>query len=229
MNETQVFHLFAKLSKELRLKIWEESLPGPRTICITLQATDRIPQSKPVVADRKLATALLHVNQESREVAKKEYPICFTFLLPHEHVRFNSRLDTLLLTNPSIFETDTGELDEAMEISERTVKDLSPVRNLVLTYNPTEGKQVDAINCQSRHMHDLENLIIMVESSFEPNSVIGGIQSIFAILKMEERVQKDAKKISCKVPTVEGLTRSQLETRYPEAISGKGIYTKAIQ
>jgi hypothetical protein len=132
------------------------------------------------------------------------------------------------LTGPSIFETDTGGLDEATEISERTVKDLSPVRNLVLTYNPTEGKRVDAIKCQSRHMHNLENLIFMVESSPEPNSVIGGIQFIFAILKMEERVKKDAKKTSSKVPTVDGLTRSQLETRYPEAISGKSIYIKAI-
>jgi hypothetical protein len=88
-TSTQVFHLFPKLTPELRTMIWEATFE-PRIVALDYTkkhgfCTDETP---PVA---------LQVNHEACEIALKHYSLCFGNIFDTRVTYFNFILDTLYL------------------------------------------------------------------------------------------------------------------------------------
>ncbi|KAG0648978.1 hypothetical protein D0Z07_4845 [Hyphodiscus hymeniophilus] len=86
---TSSFDGFQQLPPELRLKIWEDSLPGARTIHLVKELVDESPrfgrrksQCTSTIPCPKTLVSMLHVCAESRAVVLKRYKALFS---PRSH------------------------------------------------------------------------------------------------------------------------------------------------
>lgn len=82
---TTTFPQFRKLPPELRLKIWEDSLPGARTIHLVKETRDEVThfgrrrsQCTSTIPCPRTLTSMLHVCAESRAVVLKRYKALFS-------------------------------------------------------------------------------------------------------------------------------------------------------
>jgi hypothetical protein len=138
------------LPAELRIKIWQVTLPGPRTIYTT-----RGSSNTPFVANRDIATALLHVNSESRQIAVKVYPICFSQLSGLEQVRFNYQSDSLAFQTTVVWDTTLTEDD----IYDKQVREnLKVVQHVILDFAPTRQEWVKFFIAQASTMDNLKSI-----------------------------------------------------------------------
>jgi hypothetical protein len=110
-SSTPKFDKFLKLPTELRLMIWEYSLPGPRTIIImrkdvhwkqVLKRMAAEGYAEPVTGAVAITTvpAILHVSFEAREYAQNYYKLSFGDFLIYKPVYFNFDIDTLYFDGP---------------------------------------------------------------------------------------------------------------------------------
>jgi hypothetical protein len=104
-DNERCFTLFPKFPKELRLKIWKHSLPGPRIIQIDYNYNDGpgLIDHDHHVKCRAKCPAMLHVNSEAREVAQKIYKPLFAQDLGHP-VFFDLENDFAYFCEPTAFE-----------------------------------------------------------------------------------------------------------------------------
>ncbi|KAH8784373.1 hypothetical protein BGZ57DRAFT_925369 [Hyaloscypha finlandica] len=112
------FTLFPKLPPELRNKIWEFALPGPRKITIEtwdcvivhvkLQHRHRQQQNKSDIP------VTLHVCRDSRAIALKHYSLAFSYRLLRA-VYFDFEIDTLHLVDEYALRAFTQSYDGEYE------------------------------------------------------------------------------------------------------------------
>jgi hypothetical protein len=74
-HQPNVFHYFPQLPPELRRKIWYHALPGPRVVSFDFVHRSR--DSMPHFETNHGPPTLLHVCNESREVALESYDLAF--------------------------------------------------------------------------------------------------------------------------------------------------------
>ncbi|KAJ6785037.1 hypothetical protein PWT90_05886 [Aphanocladium album] len=95
------FPLFSQLPPELRLRIWNYSLPSTRIVPVRCGADDLTPGSTPSLAAATGCTttipspANLHICTESRAEAAKSYHRCFGFARRPGHIYFDPDHDVL--------------------------------------------------------------------------------------------------------------------------------------
>jgi hypothetical protein len=107
------FHYFPHLCSELRLQIWELSLPPPRLVPPT---HSRIPPSSPNNNDWSGCTStaaiptILHVNRDSRAFAMidKGYSLSLNLIHRQPKIWFKFSIDVLYFSNPSRRRRSTG-------------------------------------------------------------------------------------------------------------------------
>jgi len=116
-SDAKMFTCFSKLPLEIRLMIWQAALPTEgRIVTISDKGKnyryprERDPVTQKIIRRKRLVYVhravastkipdILVVNQESRGVALKYYPLSFGELLGGKAVHFNVEKDTLLLKN----------------------------------------------------------------------------------------------------------------------------------
>lgn len=140
----KTFPFFPNLPRELRDKIWKQSLPGPRVVEIFPplknengggvygQELDISPRSSAVFST-------LHVCWESREIALKYYQPEFHHVLGGRPIYFNFETDTLFLNKdissfrmfePSLEELDYESAKDNYCMAQRDVEDLADWNNI---------------------------------------------------------------------------------------------------
>ncbi|KAL6877928.1 hypothetical protein HDV57DRAFT_116382 [Trichoderma longibrachiatum] len=96
-----LFHSFARLPAELRLKIWEASIPGPRLVSIQCGSNiSFVSKPSPSIVEEGCTStaptpACLHACAESRAEALKIYRPSFGFFRKPGHVWFNPKVDIM--------------------------------------------------------------------------------------------------------------------------------------
>jgi hypothetical protein len=85
------FSLFQSLPVELRAKIWEASLPGPRLV------ETRFLNMRCHLPTPRLPTPLLHISQEAREVALRSYRPLYRLSSPLPLIYIDPNVDILFV------------------------------------------------------------------------------------------------------------------------------------
>ncbi|KAM3505579.1 hypothetical protein MY11210_007916 [Beauveria gryllotalpidicola] len=101
LDRPESFSRFSDLPPEIRLVVWEYSLPGTRIVTVHCGADDLVPDSRrSLVAVLGCTTttpnpANLHICVESRTEAIKSYRRCFGFARRPGHIYFDPARDVL--------------------------------------------------------------------------------------------------------------------------------------
>lgn len=95
IDSPRQFLLFPELAVELRLKIWEYCLPGPRVVKVWYPKPAANQKSPPGLITSAPVPAILHVNRESRAEVLRTHPLLFGFHGRPGVVPFDPRNDVL--------------------------------------------------------------------------------------------------------------------------------------
>ncbi|KAM0515792.1 hypothetical protein ACHAPE_005871 [Trichoderma viride] len=140
------FHSFGKLPTELRLRIWELSLPGPRLVPIQCGSDNiSLPESSTISflassMTKDLTTgcmssapvpASLHVCTESRLETLQTYRPCFGFACGPGRVLFNPELDIMYFGPREGFMAANGQFRSCMNLCNQ--QELASVRRLAIS------------------------------------------------------------------------------------------------
>ncbi|PON24785.1 hypothetical protein TGAM01_v206293 [Trichoderma gamsii] len=138
------FHSFAKLPTELRLRIWELSLPSPRLVPIQCGSNGiSRPESSPTtLASLRLdftttgcmssapVPVNLHVCTESRLEALQTYRSCFGFARGPGQILFNPEIDIMYFGPCEGFMAANSQFRTCMMLCDQ--QDLASVRRLAI-------------------------------------------------------------------------------------------------
>ncbi|KAL7898541.1 hypothetical protein HDV63DRAFT_354969 [Trichoderma sp. SZMC 28014] len=179
------FHSFAKLPTELRLRIWELSLPSPRLVPIQC-GSNNISLSKPsppasLTSSRHTFTTAgcmssapvpvnLHVCTESRLEALQTYRPCFGFARGPSQIFFNPEIDIMYFGPCEGFMAANSQFRTCMMLCDQ--QELASVRRLAIndalfwignTYNSMTAARftLEVLREVATRMTGLEELIFV--------------------------------------------------------------------
>ncbi|KAI1852391.1 hypothetical protein JX265_003842 [Neoarthrinium moseri] len=162
------FTRFNDLPPELRIKIWQQSLPGPRTVAVKSPYAQRQPSPKSLedaVAQHgddvetwtstTQIPALLHVNAEARHEALKHYRLSLAVGISQPRVYVDFSRDTLFFGN--------AELKPECSSLWSATKDMDKVERLAVVpegaWRVFRWKKIDLNGLQKMiFVHDTEKL-----------------------------------------------------------------------
>lgn len=179
------FHSFAKLPTELRLRIWELSLPSPRLVPIQCGSNSiSLPESSPhisLASSRHNFTTAgcmssapvpvnLHVCTESRLEALQTYHPCFGFGRGPGQILFNPEIDILYFGPRQGFMAANSQFRTCMMLCDQ--QELANVRRLAIndalfwignTYNSMTAARftLEVLREVAARMTGLEELIFV--------------------------------------------------------------------
>jgi hypothetical protein len=154
-TDNPMFTLFNRLPTEIRLKIWEAALPGPRVISIIERRVKRKGHSTfdprfPTGAQEGMlalwspskAPSTLFACRKSHQITSKFLVPCFAFASSIPETYFDFRVDTLYLRFDTFVFHDTNEDDNEFQYFIHELESIYDtdhvlkVRNLAISLDP---------------------------------------------------------------------------------------------
>ena len=179
-TDNSTFTFFNRLPIEIRLKIWEAALPGPRLINIIekrLKAKDHSTLNPPspsssypgtlALWSASKAPSTLFVCRESHQITSKFLVPSFAFPGSIPEIHFDFGVDTLYLRFDNFLFLDANELDDDGWYFVREIQSIDhnvgKVRNLALFLDPKQtGLRVYSLGRILRWFGNIQNLTIVV-------------------------------------------------------------------
>ncbi|KAM3550095.1 hypothetical protein MY1884_008420 [Beauveria asiatica] len=137
LDRPESFSRFSDLPPEIRLVVWEYSLPGTRIVSVRCGADDLVPDSRrsPVAVLGCTTTtpnpANLHICVESRTEAIKSYRRCFGFARRPGHIYFDPTRDVLYFGPRAGYMATDAQFRTCMAMCDEA--ELAAVRRIALS------------------------------------------------------------------------------------------------
>jgi len=180
-SQDRVFTLFPQLPLELRLKIWQTMLPGPRTVNIRYQMKYDSFNGKTISSFTGWTSpdpvpVGLHVCQESREESLKHYQKSFGSYFHASKIYFDFSRDTLRFGADDGSSKNIYLLDIFLGGGYHGANDVEKVRSMIVSINEDLYARRYFIWNEIRLFTSLEELKIVV---WEDNSTTDEIMRFY--------------------------------------------------